>query len=201
MKKYRIGMTVGTIFFIALGSWTVQQFTVATAGDKTPSTRSHTEGYTGSSSCRKCHEKFYQLWAPSHHGLAMQPYTPELGRKKLTPQAEEIAIGDFGYRADIKGDTGWVIERGPEGEKKYRIDHVMGGKNVYYFLTALDRGRLQTLPVAYDVNKKEWLDMAASGVRHFPGQTDEPINWKDWQYTFNTACYGCHVSQVPPTTI
>ena len=29
--------------------------------------------------------------------------------------------------------------------------------------------------------------MAASGVRHFPGQTDEPINWKDWQYTFNTA--------------
>jgi tetratricopeptide (TPR) repeat protein len=38
--------------------------------------------------------------------------------------------------------------------------------------------------------------MAASGVRHFPGQTDEPIHWKDWQYTFNTACYGCHVSQV-----
>jgi tetratricopeptide (TPR) repeat protein len=38
--------------------------------------------------------------------------------------------------------------------------------------------------------------MAASGVRHFPGHTDEPINWKDWQYTFNTACYGCHVSQV-----
>jgi hypothetical protein len=29
--------------------------------------------YTGSVSCRKCHEKFYQLWAPSHHGLAMQP--------------------------------------------------------------------------------------------------------------------------------
>ncbi len=105
-------------------------------------------------------------------------------------------MGNYRYRADIKGDTGWVIERGPEGEKKYHIDHVMGGKNVYYFLTALDRGRLQTLPVAYDVNKKEWLDMAASGVRHFPGQTDEPINWKDWQYTFNTACYGCHVSQV-----
>ncbi len=72
------------------------------------------------------------------------------------------------------GDTGWVIERGPEGEKKYRIDHAMGGKNVYYFLTTLDRGRLQTLPVAYDVNKKEWFDMAASGVRHFPGA--RPMN-------------------------
>ena len=136
------------------------------------------------------------MWAPSHHGLAMQPYTAELARNKLSPQTEEIVIGDSRYRADIAGENGWVIERGPEGEKKYRIDHVMGGKNVYYFLTAMDRGRLQTLPVAYDVNKKEWFDMAASGVRHFPGQTDEPIHWKDWQYTFNTACYGCHVSQV-----
>ncbi len=152
--------------------------------------------YTGSVSCRKCHEKFYKLWAPSHHGLAMQPYTAELAARKLSPQTEDIVIGDSRYRADISGDTGWVIERGPEGEKKYRIDHVMGGKNVYYFLTTLDRGRLQTLPVAYDVNKKTWFDMAASGVRHFPGQADEPIHWKDWQYTFNTACYGCHVSQV-----
>jgi Tfp pilus assembly protein PilF len=152
--------------------------------------------YTGSVSCRKCHEKFYQLWAPSHHGLAMQPYTPELARNKLSPQMEEIVIGDSRYRADITGQTGWVIERGPQGEKKYPIDHAMGGKNVYYFLTAMDQGRLQTLPVAYDVNNKAWFDMAASGVRHFPGQTDEPINWKDWQYTFNTACYGCHVSQV-----
>jgi tetratricopeptide (TPR) repeat protein len=105
-------------------------------------------------------------------------------------------IGDVGYLADIDDQAGWVIERGPEGEKKYRIEHAIGGKNVYYFLTSLDRGRLQTLPVAYDVRKKEWFDMAASGVRHFPGQTDEPVNWKEWPYTFNTACHGCHVSQL-----
>jgi len=126
----------------------------------------------------------------------MQLYTAELARNKLSSQTEDIVIGDSRYRADITGETGWVNERGPAGEKKYRIDHLMGGKNVYYFLTSRDRGRLQTLPVAYDVHKKEWFDMAASGVRHFPGQTDGPINWKDWPYTFNTACYGCHVSQV-----
>ncbi|MCK5011784.1 MAG: hypothetical protein KAS98_14915, partial [Deltaproteobacteria bacterium] len=33
------------------------------------------EGITGSTSCRSCHEKFYQLWSTSYHGLAMQPYT------------------------------------------------------------------------------------------------------------------------------
>jgi tetratricopeptide (TPR) repeat protein len=154
-------------------------------------------GYAGSASCRECHEKFYQLWSTSFHGLAMQPYTHELAKAKLTAQEKDIIIGKFKYRADISGGTGYVIETSPGGEKKYKIEHVMGGKNVYYFLTPLEKGRLQALPVAYDVNKKEWFDTAASGIRHFPGnEAEEPVNWKEWPYAFNTACYGCHVSQL-----
>jgi hypothetical protein len=34
------------------------------------------DSYAGSVQCIDCHEKFYQLWAPSHHGLAMQTITP-----------------------------------------------------------------------------------------------------------------------------
>ena len=153
--------------------------------------------FTGSASCRECHEKFSKLWAPSHHGLAMQSYTAELARKELTPQTDPILIGQYRYRADIRGETGWVVEQGPEGDKKYPTEHALGGKNVYYFLTPLERGRLQVLPVAYDVRQKEWFDTAASGVRHFPGSSGgEPVNWKEWPYTFNTACYSCHVSQL-----
>ena len=40
--------------------------------------------YAGSKSCIECHGKFYQLWATSRHGLAMQPYTPEFARANLT---------------------------------------------------------------------------------------------------------------------
>ena len=196
MKKNRIAITIFGVFLITLGSLASMDHIPAIAAGFSHDVGGAQDRYTGSTSCRKCHEKFYMLWAPSHHGLAMEPYTAELASDKLSLQTEGIVIGDSRYRADVAGDTGWVIERGREGEKKYRIDHVMGGKNVYYFLTTLDRGRLQTLPLAYDVNRKEWFDMAASGVRHFPGLTDEPIQWKDWQYTFNTACYGCHVSQV-----
>ena len=157
---------------------------------------SPSKDYAGSVSCRECHEKFYQLWAPSHHGLAMQPYTAELAQKDLTSQTKDIVIGDYRYRAEIEPQEGWVLERGPEGEKKYSIEHVLGGKYIYYFLTPLERGRLQTLPVAYDLQKREWFDMAASGLRHFTDRTDEPVNWKEWPYTFNTGCHGCHVSQL-----
>jgi tetratricopeptide (TPR) repeat protein len=185
---------VSALFFIALLVCSTQ----SAAGDKPAANApvsQQIQGYAGSSNCRECHERFYKLWSTSMHGLAMQSYTPEFVRSRLTPQESDVVIGKFKYHADI--NEGVVIETGPKRKKKYRIEHILGGKNVYYFLTALKKGRLQTLPVAYDVNKKEWLDTAASGVRHIPGETlDRPVNWKAWPYTFNTACYGCHVSQL-----
>jgi len=42
--------------------------------------------YAGSVSCRECHERFYQLWSTSMHGLAMQPYSAAFAKEKLTPQ-------------------------------------------------------------------------------------------------------------------
>jgi tetratricopeptide (TPR) repeat protein len=183
----------GAMIFIIVAAVLAASISVSLAtGEKDPS---RTEGLAGSVSCRECHEKFYQLWSTSFHGLAMQPYTPEFARTKLTAHPKEIEINGYTYRAEISGNTGFVVEKGkgPSDSKQYKIEHVLGGKNVYYFLTLLDRGRLQTLPLAYDVKKKEWFDTAASGVRHF---SDQPIHWKESVYTFNTACYSCHVSQL-----
>ena len=155
------------------------------------------KGYAGSRSCIDCHEKFYKLWSTSFHGLSMQPYTAAFAKAKLTPQVNEIVIGKYRYMANISGEAGWVIEKGPKGEKKYPMEQVVGGKYVYYFLTTLERGKLQTLPVGYDVNRKDWFDTAASGIRHFPDeQRTATVFWKDQAYTFNTACFGCHVSQM-----
>ena len=151
--------------------------------------------FAGSVSCRECHERFYQLWSKSFHGLAMQPYSSGFATGRINAQQKPITIGEYRYRADFALNS--VIEDGPDGQRHYPIEHVMGGKDVYYFLTTLDKGRLQTLPVAYDVRQKEWYDTALSAVRHIPGQqgTTAPNNWKDVPYTFNTACRDCHVSQ------
>ena len=85
-------------------------------------------GYAGSVSCRECHQKFYQLWSTSKHGLAMQPYTADFAKKNLTPQPKEVKIGNSSYRADIAGHTGWILEKGPKGQKKYRIEHALDGE-------------------------------------------------------------------------
>jgi tetratricopeptide (TPR) repeat protein len=150
--------------------------------------------YAGSSSCRECHEKFYKLWSTSFHGLAMQPYTAELAKAKLTPQTNDIVAGPYRFRADLQ--TGVVLERTVTNETGYAITQTMGGKNVFYFLTPLERGWLQVLPVAYDVRRREWFDTTASAMRHFGDRRDEAIHWKERQLTFNTSCFSCHVSQL-----
>jgi len=147
--------------------------------------------WIGSAKCRDCHEDFYKKWVTSFHGLAMQPFTPALAAT-LPPHTNDIVVGQSHYRAEPP----FVIERTPTGEKRYKILHALGGKNVFYFLTQLDRGWFQTLPVAFDVRRNEWYDTAASAMRHFSGVTNELLHWTERPYTFNTSCYGCHVSQL-----
>lgn len=169
-----------------------------------PSNSNHTSQdgeYSGSASCIECHERFYKLWAPSHHGLAMQPITGHFIQSEVTLGQAEIFMEEAHYQAIKKDTVLYIRERTEESVREYPILWALGGKNVYYFLTSWEGGRLQTLPLAYDVNTKKWYNNPESAIRHFPhmsegGAEDEALSWRDRQYTFNTSCYGCHVSQL-----
>jgi Flp pilus assembly protein TadD len=169
-----------------------------------PSAVSETAMLAGSESCRKCHEVFFQKWSTSFHGLAMRPYTPDFARGHLKPMDRGLVIQGRTYRAVIGTPSDHIEETGPGGTRTYPIAQVLGGKNVAYFLTPRDRGFLQTLPLSYDVRRGEWFSTSASAVRHFEGVTNEELPWTDRAYTFNTSCFGCHVSHLStnyePTT-
>ena len=151
--------------------------------------------YAGSESCRECHENFYQKWAPSHHGKAMQPFTREFVREELTPLEEPFRIRDRVYTVDLERMV--MTERSDAGETgEYKFVHALGGKNLYYFLTPLERGKLQVLPLAYNTVEGFWYDTTTSMMRHFLSSEDEALSWRDPLLTFNTSCYGCHVSQI-----
>jgi len=152
--------------------------------------------YVGSASCQSCHEKFYELWSTSHHGLAMQRYTPALARSEAIADSPAIRIGNVTYQTDLTDQGGAILEHSPTGEHRYPIEFTLGGKNVYYFLTPLDRGFLQVLPLAYDVREKTWMDSTRSMTMHQNISRSDPVGWRDRALTFNTSCYGCHVSQI-----
>ncbi len=149
--------------------------------------------YSGSASCKECHERFYKLWEPSHHGKALQPWSAELS-KAIPPQPDPIEAEARIYMASITPERGWITD--DEGIE-YDIIYTLGGKNYYNLLTLLDDGRLQVLPIFYNVRDTKWENTTLSMLRHFDdGQTDAPISWRDSMLTFNAACFSCHVSQL-----
>ena len=161
-----------------------------------PAKPAKTDDFVGTRECRECHADFYEKWANSWHGLAMQPYTTRFAHDNLASQPAGIAVGGRTYQARIGQGQDVVEETGPDGRKTYPIQHVLGGKNVYYFLTPFRGGRLQVLPLAFDSREKQWYDTTGSMVRHFVSRRDEPLDWTDRLLTFNAVCQGCHVSQI-----
>jgi len=185
-------LAVGIGIGLALGLWLVRHDPAP--HPRAPEYAQPMGAYAGSESCRECHERFYQLWEPSHHGKAMQPMTLELARTALVPPTGPITAGKSRYTVDLAALR--VVEESHPDRVSYPMVHAMGGKNVFFFLTPLERGRLQVLPVAFDVRERQWFDTTGSMVRHFRERTDAPLDWKDSSLTFNTSCYNCHVSQL-----
>ena len=73
--------------------------------------------YSGSASCKACHPKFYELWEPSNHGKAMQPWNPDLA-EKIPPQPEPIEAEGRWYMATITPERGWITD---DQGKEYNI--------------------------------------------------------------------------------
>ena len=153
--------------------------------------------FSGTQSCRPCHENFYQLWQDSYHGLAMQPVTGDFIRINIHAFDQDVQVGSDTFKVIRERDTLFFVETSSSGlVQRYPAVHTMGGKYIYYFLTPFPGGRLQVLPLAYDCDTERWYNNPESGVRHFESLDDESLSWKSHSFTFNTTCYNCHVSQL-----
>jgi tetratricopeptide (TPR) repeat protein len=127
----------------------------------------------------------------------METITPSiLGTQFNELPSEKIQVDSSTFHVNIIRDSLIYIEEFEGGIKTYPAIFALGGKNVYYFLTPFDRGRLQVLPLAYDINRKEWYNNPKSALRGFTTEEDEILPWRHIGFTFNTSCYSCHVSQL-----
>lgn len=144
--------------------------------------------------CRSCHAAFFKTWTSSPHGTSMRPMTPE-SAKTLPPQDAPAVIKGKLYRFGFDSEGAWVTESAADAQHKYPVAYVLGGRKFSFFLTPMERGLLQVLPVAYDHAKGAWIDLAQSPVAHFPDRLDPAASWTDRRYAFSTSCRACHAGQ------
>jgi len=143
--------------------------------------------FVGTPKCKDCHQKAYDKWHNSHHDRAMDT------------ASEQTVLGDFNdAQFEIHGITSrfyrkdgrfFVYTQGTDGKMaEFEITHTFGWYPLQQYLIPFPGGRLQCLPIAWDVREKKWYHL-------YP---KEPLDPKDWLYwtnagqNWNGMCAECH---------
>jgi hypothetical protein len=94
-------------------------------------------------------------------------YTRFLNQHFSELNSMPIKVDSSIFHVEIIRDNLIYVEDKKGRKNLYPAVLALGGKNVFYFLTPFDKGRLQVLPLAYDLNRKEWYNNPQSALRGF----------------------------------
>jgi tetratricopeptide (TPR) repeat protein len=148
-----------------------------------------TPKYTGSSSCKSCHQTQYKAWSDSHHSWAWRKPEPAnvLGDFNNT----EFQHAGFTYRFITNKRDFYIIADNQQGvAEKFRVDSVVGITPLQQYLVDTGSGHLQALDVAWDTEHNRWYhlypdeDTSAGNGMHWTG------SYKNW----NSRCAECHAT-------
>ena len=137
--------------------------------------------------CQPCHAQAFADWQGSHHDQAMQPAT------------EATVLGDFNNaQFTHQGVTTRFLTRdgkfivhteGPDGQMAdFDVHYTFGVDPLQQYLISFPGGRLQSLSIVWDVQKKRWFHL-------YPDETVKPgdaLHWTGLYQNWNTMCAECH---------
>lgn len=162
--------------------------------DKNKRQLSYEEGmkyYTGSESCKECHEEEYADWKNSQHDLAMMKATDE----SVKGNFDNATFDNQGVHTRFYKEGGkFMIEtEGPEGkESNFEITHTFGISPLQQYLVPFPDGSYHCTRQAWDTLKGEWFDL-------YPDIKVSPKEWIHWTkggLNWNTMCSDCHSTYV-----
>ncbi len=148
--------------------------------------------FVGRETCKPCHENIYAQYAGSDHDLAMDFAT------------DATVLGDFNnasfnhhgvtskfYKRDGRY---FVFTEGDGGAfQEFTIAYTFGVRPLQQYLVEFPDGRMQTLPLCWDVRSKEqggqrWFHIY--GNERIP--PDDMLYWTKISQNWNYMCAECH---------
>jgi predicted CXXCH cytochrome family protein len=163
---------------------------VATQG----ATTSPAAHFVGSQACARCHPAEQAAWSASHHRHAMEPADPNSVRGDF----DDVTFRYFGRetRFSRHGSTFQVTTENQDGKAEtFKVAYTLGYAPLQQYLVALDDGRIQALPFAWDARPR-----AQGGQRwfHLYPDTDvtpaDPLFWMRPRQNWNHMCGDCHTT-------
>ena len=143
--------------------------------------------FVGSQKCMECHKAEYDQWQNSHHDHAMDVADDTTVLGDFNNAVFELhGVTSRFYRRDNKF---WIYTQGPDGKMgEFEITHTFGWLPLQQYLVPFPGGRLQCLPIAWDVSEKKWYHL-------YPQAPVDPADWLYWTnagQNWNGMCAECH---------
>ena len=140
-----------------------------------------TSEYVGSAACQTCHEAQYRPWETSQHHLAMLPASPSAALRAQPHDTGPMVVRDGGLQ---------LVGSSVDHDTDIPLAYALGHRNVEQYVGPLEPGKLQALPLAFDVQRGEWFDL-------FAGESRTPADWGHWTnrgMMANAQCLFCHTT-------
>jgi tetratricopeptide (TPR) repeat protein len=143
--------------------------------------------FVGNKKCMDCHKAEYDRWQNSHHDRAMEIANDATVLGNFNNAVVEFhGVSTLFYRSD---DKFFVRTQGPDGNMgEFEITHTFGWYPLQQYLVPFRGGRLQCLPIAWDVKEKKWYHL-------YPVTPIDPQDWLYWTnagQNWNGMCAECH---------
>jgi Tfp pilus assembly protein PilF len=186
MRNWKIAGFIATLVIvlsIPIYYFKVEKFSAPRRGkgEERPAT------FAGSLKCKECHQKEYDKWLNSNHDHAMDAVN------------EKTVLGDFNNALfEVHGVTSrfykkdgkfFVHTQGPGGKMgDFEVLYTFGWFPLQQYLVPFPGGRLQCLPIAWDVREKKWYHL-------YPKEALDPKDWLYWTnaaQNWNGMCAECH---------
>ena len=150
--------------------------------------------FVGNKSCAECHEKEHTDWLGSDHERAMDTVSV----KSVTGDFNNTTFTSkdgFTSKFYMRDGRYYVYTKGEDGvAKEMEISYVFGIRPLQQYLIETEKGRMQCLPIAWDLQQNDWFSLVDS-IYH--GQKIEPDNWLYWTnngQNWNGMCAECHTT-------
>ena len=183
MKSWKITGLIATLVII----FSIPAYLLKEKYFRHPPASQRVATFAGSRKCLDCHKAEYDKWQNSHHDRAMDVAN------------DTTVLGDFNNavvefhnittRFYRKNDKFFVHTPGPEGTmEEFEITHTFGWYPLQQYLVPFSGGRLQCLPIAWDVKEKKWYHLYPDG----PIDPDDWLYWTNAGQNWNGMCAECH---------
>jgi len=183
MRNWKITGIVATLAIIL----SIPAYVLKQAYLRPPAVMQPLPAFVGVQKCAECHKPEYDKWRGSHHDLAMD----EANEETVLGNFDNAVFERFGVvsRFFRKNGRFFVHTRGPGGEMgDFEVKYTFGVFPLQQYLVPFPGGRLQCLPIAWDVREKKWYHL-------YPDAPIDPADWLYWTnagQNWNGMCAECH---------